>query len=630
MINITLPDGSKKKFKEKISAKQVVLSIGEGLARVTVAAKVNGEIKDLSYIIDKDSDVTFLTFREDEGKEVFWHSSAHILAQAVLRLFPKAKLTIGPPIEDGFYYDIDHKPFTPQDLEKIELEMKKIVKEDLHFKREEVTKKKAKELFKDNEYKLELLEEMNGTISIYSQGEFTDLCKGPHVERTGVIKALKLMKVSGAYWRANQDNKQLQRIYGISFPNKKDLKEYIRILEEAKKRDHRKLMKEQDLVMLHEYAPGSPFFLPKGTAIYNALVDFIRDEYKKRGYDEVITPQLFNKKLWETSGHWEHYKDDMFILKVEGQEHSLKPMNCPSHCLIFNKETRSYKDLPLKIADFCSLHRNELSGTLSGLVRVRKFSQDDAHIFCTEDQIGDQIKEVLEFIKYVWEEVFGFNLTYYLSTRPEKYLGGIDIWNRSEAVLMKALQELNIPYQVKEGDGAFYGPKIDIDIEDALKRKWQCPTVQLDFNLPERFNLLYESKEGTRKRPVMIHRAVLGSLERFFGIMIEHFEGRFPLWLSPVQVKILTIASRHDDFALKIKKDLSKSGVRVEIDSRMETMNKKIRESQLQRVNYILVIGDKELESDGVNVRTRDEEVLGFMKLKEFKNKVLEEIKLKK
>ena len=630
MITITLPDGSQKKFEENISAKELVLSIGEGLARVTVAAKINGELKDLSYIIDKDSEVVFLTFKEDEGKEVFWHSSAHILAQAVLRIFPKAKLTIGPPIESGFYYDIDHAPFTPLDLEKIELEMKKIVQENFEIKREEITKEKAKELFKDNEYKLELLKDLNGVISIYSQGEFTDLCVGPHVESTGVIKALKLLKVSGAYWRADQNNKQLQRIYGISFPNKKDLKEYNRMIEEAEKRDHRKLMKDQDLVMIHEYAPGSPFFLPKGTAIYNALIEFIRSEYKKRGYDEVITPQLFNKKLWETSGHWEHYKDDMFILKIEGQEHSLKPMNCPSHCLIFSRETRSYKDLPLRIADFCSLHRNELSGTLSGLVRVRKFSQDDAHVFCTEDQIGEEIKNVLEFIKYVWEEVFGFNLTYYLSTRPEKFLGGIDIWNRSEAVLMKALEDLDIRYKVKEGDGAFYGPKIDIDIEDALKRKWQCPTVQLDFNLPERFNLYYESKEGVKKRPVMIHRAVLGSLERFFGIMVEHFEGKFPLWLSPIQVKILTIASRHDDYAAKVKSQLEQSGIRVQIDSRMETMNKKIREAQLERVNYILVIGDKELESEGVNVRTREETVLGFMKFKEFEQKLVEEIKLKK
>lgn len=637
MITITFPDGNKKKYKKGTSGLEVAKSISEGLARQTIVMRLDDKVVDLNTPITKDSIISFLKFDDESAKEVFWHSTAHLMAQAILRIFPESKLTIGPPIENGFYYDIDHPPFSTEDLEKIEQEMKKIVKESLEITKESVSIKKAKELFKDNKYKLEILNNLekfeetqknSDEVTIYRQGEFFDFCRGPHVQKTSQLKAFKLTKVSGAYWRADAKNKQLQRIYGISFPDKKDLNKYLENLREAEKRDHRVITKKLDLVMLHETSPGNPFFLPKGTVIYNELISFIRDEYKIRGYDEVITPQLFNKKLWETSGHWEHYKEDMFLLDIEGQEFSLKPMNCPSHCLIYKRDTKSYKDLPIRLADFCSLHRNELSGTLSGLTRVRKFSQDDAHIFCTEDQLEQELTDILSFIKYVWEEVFGFKLNYALSTRPEGHIGSAQVWERSENILRLALENNNVPFTIKEGDGAFYGPKIDIDIEDVLGRKWQCPTVQLDFNLPERFDLTYESSDGIKKRPVMIHRAVFGSLERFFGILTEHFAGKFPLWLSPEQVRILTIADRHLDYANKLKEELK--DFRVTIDSRSETLNKKIREAELSQVNYILVIGDKELEQNVVNVRTRGKDVLGNMSIDEFKLKINKEVKNKK
>ncbi|MFT4261469.1 MAG: threonine--tRNA ligase [Candidatus Woesearchaeota archaeon] len=640
MIKITLPDGSTKNYPSKTTGYDVALSIAEGLARNALAVEINGEIVDLNSNIPNNSEVRIITFRDDEGVEIFRHSTAHLMAQAILRLYPEAKLAIGPVIENGFYYDIGHAPFKEEDLLKIEAEMKKIVKENIEIKRKEVSTKKALELFKDNKYKVEIIKNIeefgegktskSDTVSIYEQGEFFDLCRGPHVPRTGMLKAFKLTKISGAYWRADSNNDQLQRIYGISFPDKKQLKEYLHKIEEASKRDHRKLMKQLDLVMLHETSPGSPFFLEKGAIIYNELVDFIRSEYKKRGYKEVITPQMFNKKLWEMSGHWEHYKENMFVLNSEGQEFSLKPMNCPSHCLIFNNSTHSYKDLPLRIADFCALHRNELSGTLSGLTRVRKFSQDDAHIFCTLDQVQQEVEGVIDFIKYVWEEIFGFNLTYYVSTRPEKYLGDPNTWDDAERMLFTALEKNNIPYSVKEGDGAFYGPKIDIDLEDALGRKWQCPTCQLDFNLPERFSLTYEGSDSKKHRPVMIHRAILGSIERFFGIMIEHYAGKFPLWISPVQVKVLTLADRHNDYATQVINYFKEHDIRVEPDFRSETISKKVRDAQLEQVNYILVVGDKEVKDATVTIRTRDGNVVGSKKYELVSKELVEEIKLKK
>jgi len=616
-IKITLPDNSSKDVESGISAKDFIkIHIGEGLARAALAVSINDELKDLSAPLTESCKFTVHTWKDAKGKEVFWHSSAHILAIATLRLFPNTKLTIGPAIEEGFYYDFHvDKPFTPEDILKIEAEMEKVIKEDILFSREPISANDARKQFADNPFKMELIKEFtaeNSQLTIYKTGAFSDLCRGPHVESTGKVKAIKLTKTSGAYWRGKAENPQLQRLYGISFPNKDDLKVYLERLELARGRDHRKLAKEHNLVMFHEYAPGMPFFLSKGAVIYNELIAFIREEYKKRGYQEVITPQIFNKKLWETSGHWEHYKDDMFVLNVDGQEASLKPMNCPSHCLIYANSAKSYRDLPLRIADFCNLHRNELSGALSGMTRVRKFSQDDAHIFCTMEQIEGEVLGVLQFIKYVWEDIFGFKLNYSLSTRPEKkYLGTPELWTQAEGMLAAAMQKANIQYNIKAGDGAFYGPKIDIDMEDALGRKWQCPTCQLDFNLPKRFELEYEGADAQRHTPVMIHRAVLGSLERCFAMLVENYAGKFPLWLSPVQVKILPIADRHNEYVFELKKQFIEAGIRADVDTRSLTTSNKVRQAQEEQVNYILVVGDQEIKNKTANVRTRNNEVLG-------------------
>ncbi len=618
-INIEFPDGSKKEYKKGINGLDIANSISEGLGRAALAIETNGELQDLSIPITENSKIKIITFKDKQGVEIFRHSSAHILADAVTQLFPKAKPTIGPAVEEGFYYDFDMQPIKQKDLEKIEVKMKEIIKAKQSFEKQEISKKEALEMFKDNKFKTEMINELeDDKITIYKHGSFVDFCRGPHVQHTGQIKATKLMKIAGAYWRADAEKEQLQRIYGISFPDKKELKQHLHLLEEAKKRDHRILGKNLDLIYFHEFSPGSPFYLKKGAKIYHKLIEFIRKEYRKRGYQEVVSPQLYNKKLWEISGHWEHYKEDMFIVKVEGQEHSLKPMNCPSHCLIYNRNLKSYKDLPIRIADFCNLHRNELSGTLAGMFRVRKFAQDDGHTFCRFDQIEEEILGVLEFIDYVWTKVFDFKLEYFLSTRPEKALGTKEIWDKSEDLLRKALKKANIKYSVKEGEGAFYGPKIDIDIEDALGRKWQCPTCQLDFNLPERFNNTYEGKDGKKHKAVMIHRAVLGSLERFIGVLIEHCAGKFPLWLSPEQIRILPIADRHHDHANKIYKQVFDKGFQVTKDFRAETTSKKIRDAELDKVNYIFVIGDKEVENKTVNVRTRDNKILGEEKVSDF------------
>jgi threonyl-tRNA synthetase len=629
VIHITLPDGSLKEIAPQTTISDFVLKhIGEGLLRAAVAAQIDGVCVDLSTPLTRNCNLAILTFKDALGKQVFWHSSAHVLAIAVTRLFPHAKLTIGPPIEEGFYYDIYiEKPFTEEDIAKISEEMKKVIGEKIPFERVVISESEAKELFKDNKFKLELIEEYKDSeLTIYKNGSFYDLCRGPHVSDTGRIKSFALTKFSGAYWRANADNEQLQRIYGISYPNKDDLKVYLERIEQAKLRDHRKLGKEHELIMFHEFAPGAPFFLERGTVIYNELIQFIRNEYRLRGYAEVITPQLFNKALWEQSGHWEFYKDDMFIIKVEGVEHSLKPMNCPSHCLIYNTKKRSYKELPIRIADFCNLHRNELSGALSGLTRVRKFAQDDAHIFCSMSQVESEVEGVLSFIKYVWEDVFKFKLNYSLSTRPEKKLGDDALWDKAENMLANALQKQDISFNIKKGDGAFYGPKIDIDLEDALGRKWQCPTCQLDFNLPKRFNCVFTNEAGSDEQCVMIHRAVLGSLERFYGIMIEHYAAKFPVWLSPVQVKLLPIADRHIAYCETVKQTLELQGIRVDIDDRTLTTPKKVRDAQLEFVPYICVVGDSEIEHNTLNIRTRDNVVHGEKDVALFGQEVLAEI----
>lgn len=621
MVKITFPDGNIKVFETEVSALDVAKSISDGLARMSVAAKIKGELCDLTTTIKQDSDIEIITTKSKESLDILRHTTAHVFAQALLRKFPNAKVTIGPAVENGFYYDVDCDELSDEDLPKIEQDMQKIVKKDLPISIEYKTKEDALKFFKSNPYKLEIIEAISdgnaseeeksevGTkgdkFKFYTQGEFSDLCVGPHLPRTGIIKAFKLEKVTKAYWRGNSDNKQLNRVYGTAFWKKSEMEDYFKIMEEAKKRDHRIIGKQMKLFMNHEYAPGMAFFLPKGFLIYKELQNFIRDQYKVQDYREVMTPNMFNKKLWETSGHWDHYKDDMFILDVEGQEFSLKPMNCPSHCLIFKNEFKSYKDLPLRIADFGALHRNELSGALSGLTRVRKFCQDDAHIFCTTDQIEDEINKVLKLVDYVYMDVFDMNYDIELSTRPEDSLGTDEMWEKAETSLANAIKRNKKNYEICEGDGAFYGPKIDFRIKDCLGRIHQTATIQLDFNLPERFDLKYEGEDGQSHRPVMIHRAVLGSVERFMAIMIEHFAGKFPLWLAPTQVKIINVADRHKDYCNEIKDKLFEKGFRVETNYESMTVSNKIRLAQAEKVNYIVVLGDKDIENRTISARDR-------------------------
>jgi len=609
-IKITLPDGSVKQFPPGITALKVAESIGKRLAADAVVAEVNNELVDLSAEITSDAAFKVHTFSSERGKSVFWHSASHLMAQAVKRLFPKAKLTIGPAFENGFYYDIAHAPFHPSDLEKIEKEMAKIVSSNYPVKRLDLTIAAAKKQFKDNKYKLEIInEEAKGKkITAYQQGEFIDLCRGPHAPNTGCIKAFKLTKISAAYWRGDQKKDELQRIYGIAFPEKKQL----------------------ELFWFHEWSPGSPFFLPKGTVLYNLLVNFIRQEYTKRGYDETITPQLFNKKLWELSGHWQHYKEHMFTFKVDDTDFSLKPMNCPSHVLVFNSASRSYRDLPMRLADFGYLHRNELKGVLAGLTRVRKFSQDDAHIFCPPDQIKEELNRLLDFTKFIYSTVFDFSFVAKLSTKPEKSMGDKSQWDEAEAALEASLKANKVKYVIKPGEGAFYGPKIDLDVKDALGREHQLATIQLDFQMPQRMGAVYEASDGKKHTAVMIHRALIGSFERFIGILIEHYAGKFPLWLNPVQVKLLTVSDRFNDYANKVVQKYRDSNIRIELDSRAESISYKVREAEMAKVNYILVVGEKEVKSNTVTVRTRDNKILGAIKADEFLARLMKDVAAKK
>ncbi len=633
MVKIEFPDGSFKEFMKGVNGLDIVKSISERLLREAVAIEVNGEVKDLRDEILENCKIRIITSKDKESLSILRHSTAHLFAQALLRIFPGAKLAIGPSTEDGFYYDFLLDKFTEEDRDKVEEEMWRIVKEDLEIELLFLTYEEAKEFYKDNPFKLEILEELRNSglskFRFYKQGEFMDLCTGPHILRTGQIKAFKLDRLGAAYWKGDAENTQLRRIYGTAFWKKKELEDYYKLLEEAKKRDHRKLGKALNLIMFHDSSPGCAFFLPKGTVIYNELLNFLREEYRKRGYDEVITPNLFNKVLWETSGHWQHYKDDMFVFKVDDKLFSWKPMNCPSHCLIFRSKFRSYRELPLRLADFGVLHRNELTGTLSGLTRVRRFSQDDAHIFCTPDQIEEEIYKLLDFVKYVYKDVFNMEYNVFLSTRPKDSMGSDEIWELAENGLKNALQKRNIDFEINEGDGAFYGPKIDFVLKDSLGRDWQTATIQLDFNLPERFDLYYEDKNGNRVRPIMIHRAILGSLERFIGVLIEHFAGKFPLWLSPVQVKVITVADRHIEYANTIVKKLFDEGFRVETNYEKLTVPNKVRLAQEEKVNYIVVIGDKEVEKRTLAVRDRTNKTTEFtldefiMKIKEEKDKKL-------
>ncbi|MBI2664389.1 threonine--tRNA ligase [Candidatus Woesearchaeota archaeon] len=627
-IIITLPDGSKKQFPSGITAMKVAEAIGRRLAADAVVAEVDGVLVDLSSALTKDSAFKVHTFDSAQGKQVFWHSAAHLLAQAVLRLYPKSRLTIGPAIEGGFYYDIAHDPFHPDDLKKIEGEMHKIAVENHQVKRTELSVAEAKKLFRDNKYKLEIIdEEAKGkSITAYRQGEFVDLCRGPHAPSTGSIKAIKLTKLSSAYWRGNQKNDELQRIYGVAFPDRKMLNDYNKQLELAEKNDHRRLGKQLELFMFHDWSPGSPFFLPKGTVIYNLLLDFIRSEYWKRSYQEVITPQMFNKELWEQSGHWQHYRENMFLLKVDDADFSLKPMNCPSHVLIFNSRARSYKELPIRYADFCYLHRNELRGVLGGLTRVRKFSQDDSHIFCTPEQIMAELNALIEFTKFIFTDTFQFPFTAKLSTKPEKSMGDKKLWDEAEAALEKVLKQNKIKYEIKPGEGAFYGPKIDIDVKDALGREHQLATIQLDFQMPSRMGAEYEGKDGRKHTAVMLHRALIGSFERFIGLLIEHYGGKFPLWLSPVQVRILSVSDRFNSYAEKIAASYKDNGIRAETDTRAESIPYKVREAEIAKVNYILVAGEREQKAGTVTVRTRDNKILGAVKADAFLQQLKKEI----
>ena len=574
---------------------------------------------------------------QEVEEKMYWHTTSHIMAQAVKRLFPEAKVTIGPSIENGFYYDFDvEKPFSEEDLAKIEEEMKNIIKEDLSIERFELPREEAIKLMKeqDEPYKVELIEELpeGEVISFYKQGEFTDLCRGPHLPSTGCVKAIKLLSSSGAYWRGDEHNKMLQRIYGISFPKASELDEYINMIEEAKKRDHRKLGKELELFFFDETAPGMAYWMPKGFKMMNLLIDFWRKEHEKRGYLEFSGPQLNSSELWKTSGHWDHYKEDMFVLEdSDGKEQALKPMNCPNAIKIFSSKLRSYKDLPLRFNDIDVIHRNEKSGQLNGLFRVRMFRQDDAHNFITEDQIGAEIKDIVEIAKYLYD-IFGLDFKLTLSTRPEDYMGELALWEKAENNLREVLDEICGVgmYDINEGDGAFYGPKIDIKMKDCLGREWQMGTIQVDFQLPLRFNLSYIDSDGEKKPPILIHRALFGSFERFIGIITEHYAGAFPVWLSPVQVRVMPISDSQLDYARKVKEDLEKQGIRVELDERQEKIGYKIREAQLQKIPYMLILGEKEKEASAVGVRARKEGDRGQMSIEEFVSKIKEEIDIKK
>ena len=567
-------------------------------------------------------------------ESMYWHTTAHVMAQAVKRLFPDAKLTIGPAIEHGFYYDFDvEKPFSEDDLVKIEDEMRKIIKEDLKLERFELPRDEAIKLMKENneDYKVEIIEELpeGEVISFYKQGDFTDLCRGPHLPSTGCIKAIKLLSSSGAYWRGDEKNKMLQRIYGISFPKQSELDEYLNMIEEAKKRDHRKLGKELDLFFFDETAPGMAYWLPKGFKMMNILIDFWRKEHEKRGYMEFSGPQLNSSELWKTSGHWDHYKEDMFVLTdSDGKEQALKPMNCPNAIKIYASKLRSYKDLPLRFNDIDVIHRNEKSGQLNGLFRVRMFRQDDAHNFITEEQIGSEIKDIIEIAKYLYG-IFGLDFELTLSTRPDDYMGDIELWNKAEANLRDVLDDLcgKDNYKINEGDGAFYGPKIDIKMKDCLGREWQMGTVQVDFQLPLRFNLSYIDSDGNKKTPILIHRALFGSFERFIGIITEHFAGAFPVWLSPVQVKVMPISDSQISYAEEVCKKLEDEGFRVELDDRQEKIGYKIREAQLHKIPYMLILGEKEVEANAVGVRVRKEGDVGKMSLDDFINRLKEDVK---
>ena len=628
---ITLKDGSTKEYDQAMSVLDIAKDISEGLARVACAGEVAGELVDLRTVVDKDCNLNILTFESEGGAWAFHHTTSHIMAQAIKRLYPGVKLAIGPSVADGFYYDVDSEtPLTAEDLVKIEAEMKKIVKEALPITRFTKSREEAIAYFKEKEepYKVELIEDLpkDAEISFYQQGEFVDLCAGPHLMSTKPVKAFKLTSLAGAYWRGSEKNKMLTRIYGTSFTKKADLEEYLNRMEEAKKRDHRKLGKELGLFMMREEGPGFPFFLPKGMVLKNTLLDYWREIHRKNGYVEISTPIMLSRHLWETSGHWDHYKENMYTTVIDDTDFAIKPMNCPGGILVYQSEPRSYRDLPLRMGELGLVHRHEKSGQLHGLMRVRCFTQDDAHIFMMPEQIRDEIKGVARLIDEVYQ-LFGFKYHVELSTRPEDSMGSDEDWEMATEALRGALDDLGLPYVVNEGDGAFYGPKIDFHLEDSIGRTWQCGTIQLDFQLPLRFNCEYIGADGEKHRPIMIHRVAFGSIERFIGILIEHFAGAFPTWLSPVQVKVLPISDKYMEYGEKVKAALEAANIRTEIDTRAEKIGYKIREARLQKIPYMLVVGAKEEEENTVSVRSRFAGDEGAKSLDDFIAAITEEIK---
>ena len=628
---ITLKDGSTKEYDQAMSVLDIAKDISEGLARVACAGEVDGELVDLRTVVDKDCNLNILTFESEGGAWAFHHTTSHIMAQAIKRLYPGVKLAIGPSVADGFYYDVDSEtPLTAEDLVKIEAEMKKIVKEALPIIRFTKSREEAIAYFKEKEepYKVELIEDLpeDAEISFYQQGEFVDLCAGPHLMSTKPVKAFKLTSLAGAYWRGSEKNKMLTRIYGTSFTKKADLEEYLNRMEEAKKRDHRKLGKELGLFMMREEGPGFPFFLPKGMVLKNTLLDYWREIHRKNGYVEISTPIMLSRHLWETSGHWDHYKENMYTTVIDDTDFAIKPMNCPGGILVYQSEPRSYRDLPLRMGELGLVHRHEKSGQLHGLMRVRCFTQDDAHIFMMPEQIRDEIKGVARLIDEVYQ-LFGFKYHVELSTRPEDSMGSDEDWEMATEALRGALDDLGLPYVVNEGDGAFYGPKIDFHLEDSIGRTWQCGTIQLDFQLPLRFNCEYIGADGEKHRPIMIHRVAFGSIERFIGILIEHFAGAFPTWLSPVQVKVLPISDKYMEYGEKVKAALEAANIRTEIDTRAEKIGYKIREARLQKIPYMLVVGAKEEEENTVSVRSRFAGDEGAKSLDDFIAAITEEIK---
>lgn len=634
MVNVTLPSGDVKQFDSNVNMFDIAKSISNSLAKKVLAARVDNELVDMTYVLDRDAKVELITPETEEGLEIIRHSTAHLMAQAVIRLFPETKVTIGPSIENGFYYDFDPKEqFTEEDLGKIEAEMKKIVKEDIKIERTEISREDAIKKFQDmgENYKVELIEAIPAgeTLTLYSQGEFTDLCRGPHVPSTRYLKAFKLTKVAGAYWRGDSNNKMLQRIYGLAFDTDKNLKAYLKLLEEAEKRDHRKLGKELELFFMSEYGPGFPFFLPKGMDMKNALMKIWEKEHKKAGYKLIQTPIMLNKELWETSGHWFNYRENMYTSEVDKAEFAIKPMNCPGGMLAYKNGIHSYKDLPLRMGEFGHVHRHEFSGALHGLFRVRAFTQDDAHVFMTPDQIQDEVIRIIELYGKFYT-LFGLEYHIELSTKPEKAIGDDSIWELSEKALADAIVASGREYKLNPGDGAFYGPKLDFKLKDAIGRIWQCGTIQLDMNLPERFDLSYIGEDGEKHRPIMLHRAMYGSIERFMGILIEHYAGAFPTWLAPVQVKILTLNDEVVPYAEEILEKLQDEDIRVELDARAEKIGYKIREANGKyKVPVQLIIGKNEVENNEVNVRrfgSKDQET---MSLDEFVKLIKEESKVK-